>query len=129
GLVGILYKMHAVAVDAPGVLHGYRVVRGDDAALGEQLVDEDERRRLPQVVGARLEGEAPDAESLAPQALGAEVRLGLLGEQPLLAVVDRVHRGEEGEVEALVARGRDERFDIFREAAPAVARAGKEELL
>jgi hypothetical protein len=92
----------------------------------DELLDELQRRRLADVVGARLERQAPhgDAEVLE----GADVARELLEEHGLLAGVDGLGRAHDGEVDVVALGEVQERRDVLGEAAPAVARAREEEL-
>jgi len=100
-------------------------VRADRGAVRQQLVDERERRRMPQVVRLGLEGESPPRTSSAQ---AAEVHPGFLGQQALLPIVSRRPRGEEREVQPWFGRC-DQRLHVLGEAAPAVPAAREEELL
>src|SRR6185503_1612850 len=105
--------------------HRHRIMRGDRGSSAEQILDQGERWRLTHVVGVGLERQSPDRNP-TPAQLRPDRLLKLLEESVLLVVVHRLHGLENAETRAVVARGADERLDVFREAGSAIARAWKE---
>src|SRR5690606_2627181 len=73
-----------------------------------------------------LEAEAPDAEATAPHALG-EGLIDHVEKHLLLPFVDALDCLEDSGIDAVLGERASKRHDILREAAAAVAAAGKEE--
>ena len=125
--LGIL-KACVVAVNAPSLMHRYRIVSGDCGAGGEEIGDQFAARRLAHVVGVGLEGQAPEREVPALQV--AEAALDLAGQDVLLGVVGFLDSSEylEGDAGFLLG-GLDQRLDILGEAGTTIATAGIEEVI
>src|SRR5262249_59975716 len=83
------------------------------------------RRCFAHVVGSRLERQAPQRDGLAAQILEELLHLG---DQPLLLqLVGGFDRGEDLEIVAVILRRADQRLDVLRKTAAAVADAGEQE--
>ena len=108
-------------------MHGDGIGADDGRARGDELVDEHERGRLADVVGARLERQAPDGDALALE-VALEVREDLLAELLLLALVDGDDGVEDLELVADLAPRADGGAQILGEAAAAEARPREQEL-
>jgi len=108
-----------------GTLHGGGVEGNDRTTLGEEHLDEFNCRRLADIVGFALEGEAEDAEPLA--AKGPQSRTYLAEEPLLLLDVDLFDFCEEVEVDAqLLCYGAEGGY-VLGEAGTAVTDAGTKE--
>src|SRR5215472_4440162 len=80
-LVGRLGVAHPIAEMAPGHIGRDRIVCRQGGAFAKQSLDHHQRGGLSHVVGARLEGQAPDGEVLASEV--PVVANGLLDEKSL----------------------------------------------
>jgi hypothetical protein len=117
-----------VAIELRGGGPGCRVVGAHARAAREQQVHQRQARRLADVVGVGLEGEAPQRERASAQ-VRAEMRHDLVAEHALLPLVHRFHAAHDGGVVAHLARRVDQRLDVLREAGAAVAGAGVDEVV
>ena len=107
-----------------GVEH--RVVGAHGGALVDEAPGEDDRGRLTQIVGLRLEGEAEKRHRRAAEL--AETAGELAEHAAFLQGVDLDHGVEQLEVVAAVAGELLERLHVLREAGAAVADAGLQEV-
>ncbi len=106
-----------------------RVVRRDQRTGIEQQLDQRERRRLAQVVGARLEREAPDRDAAAAQAAATGIDpLQVLEGPALLPHVDLADGLQHQRPHGMAHRGVAKRCDVLREARSAVADARPQEV-
>src|SRR6202789_713781 len=85
-------QVGALAVDAPALRHGDRIVRAHLDARAPQQLHQDPAGRLAHIVRIGLECQSPDRHGLAAQI--AKMRLDLMKQDLLLAMVDALHRGE-----------------------------------
>ena len=89
-------------------------------------VDEGQRGRLADVVGARLEGQSPHGDRLSLQ-LAGEMLLGLARQHVLLPQVDLVHGVEDLRPDAQLPGGGREGLHVLGEATAAIAAAREQE--
>lgn len=105
--------------------HGGGIVGGDEAAFGEEHVDDGHGGGFADVVGAALEGESEDGEAFAFE--GPEGGADFAQEAFALVFVDGADLVEEAEVVTVLGGDGAEGGDIFREATAAVAESGFQE--
>ena len=99
----------------------------DPHPVAQQRLQQDQARRLAQVVGTRLEGQPPERHR-APLPASLEQLAEGLEEQLLLPRVARFHRAQYLAVVALLLGAADQRADVLGKARAAVAAAGVDEM-
>ncbi len=108
--------------------HRHRIVGGDRRAARREGGDDLARRRFAHVVGVRLERESPQRKPAARE-VGAEPRDDLVDQTMLLRVVGRLDGRQHAHRPLELGRGVQQRLDVLREAAPAVADARIQEVV
>src|SRR6202046_5935213 len=115
-------EVGALAIDPPALRHGDRIVRAHLRARGPQRLEQDPACRPAPIIGIGLECQSPDRQGLAAQI--AEMRLDLMKQDLLLAMVDAFDRGENAGVIAHFLGGALQRLNVLGKAGPAVPHPG-----
>ena len=108
--------------------YGDRVSGRHARAGGEQVLDEDQRRRLAHVIGTGFEGQPPYGD-LATVKVAAKMFEQALGQVVFLLLIDRLHRGQNSQARARLLGGVEHCAQILGKAASPEPRPGVEELV
>src|SRR5262249_18003363 len=122
-----LRQLDAAAKVLVGRGLGRRIVRADSGSALEQLLDERDGRGLADVVGARLERQAPNRD-LAALELPPEVARDLAGKDLVLTLIDAMCGVYNFECRPDFAGGGRQRSNVLGKATPPEARSREQEL-
>src|SRR5678815_93477 len=89
------------------------------------MIDDGDGRRIPHVIGSRLERESPDSEPLALD-VAVEVSNNAVHKSSCLVVVYGFNRFQNSHGSGMFTSGLNQRSRVFGKAAAAISDSGKE---
>ena len=121
-------EFHALAQDLARGRDGDGVGGGHARTRGQQILDEDQRRRLAHVISAGFEGKPPHGD-LATVKVAAKMLEQTVCQVVLLPLVDRFDGGQDLQARARFLGRAEHRAQILGKAASAKPRPGVQELV
>ena len=120
-VIPVIAKLYAIAESGLCPLTSLWIVRANVRPFPQQVFDAVDSRRFTDVIGPRLECDAPNRNPLAGQR--SEVTLDGSGKMELLPFVRIFNRRYEMQIRVVFSRTLSQSADVFAEAASAVSRS------
>ena len=109
-----------------GVAHRFGIVQAENGSLSQKSLDDSQARSVTNVIGARLEGQAQDADRLSPN--DPKRALQLSEEETNAAAIDPLNFLQQREIHAMFLGKVDEGSKILRKAVAAEADTWREKM-